>query len=159
MKEEQKMKETTEIVISKEQALFRLDGQGFWRNEDGKFKNKKIIDYFHHAISRDENGYFVSQDKGGIIEKVYFPYDDTAIFVFDLTLEPEISLILNTGRIVRLEPDQLFIRNDSLYTQTPDERIKFSERALVKISEKLEESGHHLQIRIKDKLYPIPELP
>ncbi len=154
-----KTEEKNEVIIPRDLALFRLDAQGYWRNDEGRFRNKKIIDYFHHAISKDDDGYFVSQDKGGVIEKVYFPYDDTALFVFDIIFDPEIVLTLNTGQTIPLDPDQLFIQNDNLYVQTQgDERIKFSERILVKISDKLEESEAQLQIRIKDKLHPIREL-
>jgi hypothetical protein len=150
-------KNVNEVVIPRESAVFRLDGQGYWRNSDGRFKNKKIVDYFHSSIDRDEGGYFVRQDKGDVMEKVYFPYDDTALFVVDITFGPDIVLTLNTGKKCPLDPAQLFIRDDNLYVQTPDERIKFSERALVKISERLEESGTVLQIRIGDKLHPIAE--
>lgn len=155
-----KTEEKNEVVIPRDLALFRLDAQGYWRNDEGRFKNKKIIDYFHHAISKDDGGYFVSQDKGGVIEKIYFPYDDTALFVFDIMFDPEIVLTLNTGQTIPLDPGRLFIQNDHLYVRTADnERIKFSERTLVKISGKLEESGTQLQIRIKDKWHPIRELP
>ena len=163
------MKAPNEVVIPREYALFRLDAQGYWRNADGKFKNKKIIDYFHQAIGRDSGGYFVSQDKGGIIEKVYFPYEDTAIFVFDVLFDPEvttevttevvpaIALVLNTGKRMPLNPEQLFIQNDNLYIQTDGETIKFSERALMKISARFEETEDQLQIRLGDTLYPIPQ--
>jgi hypothetical protein len=152
-------KNINEVVIPRENAVFRLDGQGYWRNSEGRFRNKKIIDYFHSSIDRDEGGYFVRQDKGGVMEKVYFPYDDTALFVVDITFDPDIVLTLNTGKKCPLDPAQLFIRDDNLYVQTPGERIKFSERSLVKISEKIEESGTALHIRIGDERYPIAERP
>ena len=52
-----------EIIISKEDAVFWMDKHGFWRNEDGKFRHKRIIDHFHKSIGKDQNGYFVSQAK------------------------------------------------------------------------------------------------
>ena len=61
-----------EIVIKKEDAVFWLDKSGCWRNNGGKFRKKKIIDLFHQSISKDDDGYFVSQIRGDILEKVYF---------------------------------------------------------------------------------------
>lgn len=146
-----------EALIPREKAVFYLDGQGYWRNEHGRFRNKKIIDYFHRAISRDENGYFVIQDKGGVIEKVYFPYEDTPLFVFDVRFGADVTLVLNTGKEIPLTPERLFIKNDSLYLHEPEELVKFTERALLKISETFEEAEGHLFIRIGTRLCPIPE--
>ncbi|MGM0402298.1 MAG: MFS transporter permease [Thermodesulfobacteriota bacterium] len=146
-----------EIIIPREKAVFYLDGQGCWRNEHGKFRNKKIIDYFHRAISRDENGYFVIQDKGGVIEKVYFPYEDTPLFAFDVYFGADVTLLLNTGKEIPLTPEQLFIKSDSLYLQSTEGLVKFTERALMKISDTFEEAEGRLFIRIGSRLYPIPE--
>lgn len=151
-------KRIKEVIIPREKAVFRLDGQGYWRNQEGRFRNKKIIDHFHRSISRDESGYFVSQDKGGIIEKVYFPCEDTAFFVFDVIFNDDITLVLNTGRQMPLMPGHLFTKNDNLYIETACDRIKFTVRALMKISGLFEESGDSgLAIRIHSRLYPIPE--
>jgi hypothetical protein len=129
------------IVIPKEKAVFWLDGNGCWQNNGGRFRKKKIIDYFHRHIDRDEKGYFVIQDKGGIWEKVYFPYEDTALFVFDIREEKnKILLTLNTGREIALNPETLCIDNDRLYTVDGDELIRFAERAMIKISRLLTEN-------------------
>jgi len=78
-------KPLTEIVIPKEEAVFFLDKQGFWRHkEQGKFENRKIIDSFHSGIRNDEYGYHLRQRLGNRIEKVYFSCEDTALFVFDV---------------------------------------------------------------------------
>lgn len=148
-----------EIIIPREKAVFCLDERGYWRNEGGRFKNKKIIDYFHRAISKDKNGYFVIQDKGGVIEKVYFPYEDTALFVFNVHFgsHGDVTLTLNTGQEMPLKPEQLFIKNDHLYVETHDDRIKFTERALMKISDTFEETHDGMAIRVDNRLYPIPE--
>lgn len=149
---------SNEMVIDKEKAVFWLDGQGYWRNEAGRFKNKKIIDHFHASIGKDDGGYFVSQDKAGVTEKVYFPYAETALFIFDVVCNDEITCILNTGKKISLEPENLFIQNDSLYLQTPDDLIKFTERAMMKISPLLEETKDTLALRVGSELYPIPEI-
>ena len=72
------------IEIPRDEAVFRLDGNGCWHNADGKFRHKKIIDYFHSSIKRDQKGYHLCQAHDNIIEKVYFHHEDTALFVFDV---------------------------------------------------------------------------
>ena len=46
-----------EIVIQKEDAVFRLDGNGRWHNQHGPFQHKKVIDYFHTCINKDKHGF------------------------------------------------------------------------------------------------------
>ncbi len=151
-----------EVIIPREKAVFWLDERGYWRNEAGKFRKKKIIDYFHRAIGRDIGGYYVIQDKGGVVEKVYFPYMDTALFAFDAEIsesDDEIVLLLNTGKRIRVRPENLFIRNDILYAETPGDRIRFTERALMKLSKFLEDANSGTGIRIGGRLCPIAEKP
>lgn len=137
-----------EIVIRRENAVFRLDRRGRWCNEFGVFRNHRISEYFHSAIHRDADGYFVWQERGNLTEKVYFPYEDTALFVTDLTLGPTITLRLNTRRQIELDPAQLFVAGDSLYLTSGDERIKFTERALMKLSEIMDFTSEGYFIRI-----------
>src|SRR5210317_1057507 len=92
------------IEIPRDEAVFRLDGNGCWQNADGKFRHKKIIDYFHSSIKRDQKGYHLYQGHDSIIEKVYFHYEDTALFVFDVHLESDIMLVLNTKKRIKLKP-------------------------------------------------------
>ena len=124
----------TEIVIPKENAVFRLDANGCWHNKSGRFRNKKIIDFFHASIRKDADGYFLFQNRENITEKVYFPYEDTALFVFDVILSDPITLVLNTGERSSLEPQKLFAQNDGLYVTIGDHRVKFTERSLMAIS-------------------------
>ena len=147
-----------EVVIPREDAVFRLDGRGYWRNRGGRFRKKKIVDYFHAAIDKDDGGYFVSQVKGDVLEKVYFPFEDTALFVFGVRFEgDEIELVLNTGRRFTLDPRGLYIRGDCIYLNQDGERIKFSERAMMQLSPVLEEGGQGLYIRCNSERYLIPE--
>jgi len=146
-----------EIVIRREDAVFRLDRRGRWCNEFGVFRNHRISEYFHSAIRRDADGYFVCQERGNLTEKVYFPYEDTALFVRDLNLGPTITLRLNTGREIELDPAQLFIAGDSLYLTAGDERIKFTERALLKLSDVMDFTSEGYFIRTGGRCHRIRE--
>jgi hypothetical protein len=146
-----------EIVIPMEEAVFWMDGQGRWHNHHGPFEHKKIIDHFNAAIQKDEDGYFVGQSHDGIYEKVYFPYQDTALFVTDLFWDEPVQLLINTGKRMDLSPELLFIRDDQLFYQKGNEIIKFSQHALTKISEKIEFSESGCSIRLNGIAYSIPE--
>jgi len=148
-----------EIIIQKEDAVFWLDKAGYWQNDGGKFRKKKIIDLFHRSIGKDENGYFISRTEEGVLEKVYFPYEDTALFVFAVLFNDDIMLKLNTGKHLPLAPEDVYIMNDNLYLTHDNETIKFSERALMQISSIMEEDtpGGRLMININGNRFCIPE--
>jgi hypothetical protein len=149
-------KTSREIVISKENAVFWLDKNGSWHNAGGKFKHKKIIDYFHSCIKRDRGGYHLCQVNGNTIEKVYFRFEDQALFVFDVIQRNDIILVLNTKKQVKLKPRKLYTRGDNLYMRMGDETIKFSEKGLMKISHFLEYENRRFYIRLKNRRYNIP---
>ena len=140
--------ELKEVVVPREEATFWLDRWGYWCNAHGRFQHKKIIDYFHAAIARDEKGYFVAQVNGDCREKVYFRYEDTALFVFDVLLNDRPTLVLNTRKHIPLDPDALFIHNDYLYMRQDGHLIKFNERSMLKISALFEHDGDTCFIRI-----------
>ncbi len=146
-----------EIVIPREKAVFWLDRNGRWRNSDGPFRNRRIIDYFHSAIRRDAAGYYVCQEREGLREKVYFPFEDTALFAVAVETGEPAEIILNTGRRLPLDPQALFIENDALYTLAEEERVKFTDRALMKLSELLEFEGETYFIRLAGRRHPIRE--
>jgi hypothetical protein len=149
-----------EIVIPKEKAVFWLDCRGYWRNRHGRFERPRIIAKFHAAIERDRHGYYLAQVNGEVREKVYFHHEDTALFVFGLRIADEaVTLILNTGRELPLKPETLFIQGDALYTSVAGERIRFSEKALVKISRLLEDDGQTCYLCLGDARVAIPEKP
>jgi hypothetical protein len=145
----------TEIIIPKERAIFWLDKNGRWHNEHGEFEHKKIIEYFHSSIKRDENGYYLFQKRGDVQEKVYFHYEDTALFAVDLIKDNDITLMLNTRKQIKLMPRNLFIHEDNLYMRMGAETIKFSERGLMKISDLLEYDNDRYFIKIKNRKYKI----
>ena len=129
----------TEVVISKEDAVFWMDGNGRWRNAHGEFQHKKVNEFFHTSIEKDDGGYFLRQDRGDVVEKVYFRYEETAVFVFDVILDEDIVLVLNTGRRIRLEPDRLSVKGDSLLMHAGNEVFKFTDRSMMKIGRFIDE--------------------
>ena len=137
--------EIEEIVIPREKAVFRMDARGRWHNEHGLFEHPKIIAYFNANIRRDEGGYYLSQEINGHLEKVYFPYADTALFAVDLLGPENADLLLNTGLRVPLAADRLAMRGDVLYQLMGDDdrhgdRIRFSERCLLKLADRIVET-------------------
>jgi hypothetical protein len=148
-------KKQTEIVISKEDAVFWLNGNGRWHNAHGEFQHKKIIDYFHSAIQKDEQGYYLYQERENLREKVYFHYEDTALFVVDLIVDDDITLVLNTKRRIKLKPKNLYTKNDNLYMRLGQETVKFADRGLMKMSDLLEFKDEQYFIKIKKRRYRI----
>jgi hypothetical protein len=148
-------KKKKEVVVKKEEALFWLDGRGRWHNQDGPFENRRIIKHFHASIRWDKDGYHLAQNHRDYREKVYFPYEDTALFVFDVKKGEDVFLILNTGKRAKLKPRNLVIGGDDLYMEDGGNRIKFTEHALIQISSLLEFEGDASYIRVRGRRYRI----
>jgi hypothetical protein len=150
-------KKLREVVIPKEQALFRLDARGRWHGEDGEFLHRKIIEHFHASIRKDKLGFHLMQMHGDFREKVYFPYEDTPLFVFDVLKGEKLELVLNTRKRMKLMPRKLFIKDDDLYIRVANDRAKFTEHALLRLSPFLEFKEERAYVKIKDRRYRIPE--
>lgn len=150
-------KKLEEIIISKENTNFWLDKHGKWHNEYGEFQHKEIIDFFHSNIKKDRNGYYVSQIYKGVREKVYFRYEDTALFVFDVVKEEGITLVLNTKKTLRLNPKKLFLQNEDIYTKVGKEKAKFVGRGMERLADLLEYDNGFL-ITLDGRRYRISEL-
>ncbi|MCG6909033.1 MAG: MFS transporter permease [Deltaproteobacteria bacterium] len=123
-----------EIVIEKEDAVFHMDAHGCWKNRHGRFRHKKVIDYFNTCIRKDRHGFYLTQQQEDTVEKVYFPYEETAYFVFDVVIGDTITLVLNTGQRLELNPDQLYIKSDCLYVYDGQDLIKFTDRSMMKMA-------------------------
>jgi hypothetical protein len=147
-----------EVIIPRERAVFWMDAHGRWHNAHGPFENPKIISYFNANIHRDADGYYLSQELNGHIEKVYFPYQDTALFIVDLGGESKEELILNTGAHLPLDPDRLAMRGDDLYQLRDGEQLKFTERALLKLADRIETSGGRYYFCAEEGRHPIKVL-
>ena len=144
-------------MIPRNQAAFRLDGRGRWHGEGGEFLHRRIIEHFHASIRKDEEGFHLLQKHPDFVEKVYFPYEDTPLFVFDVLEGEAFELVLNTRKKMKLMPRKLFIRNDDLYMRAGGDRIKFTEQALVKISPFLAFEEERAFIKVRGRRYRIPE--
>ena len=95
-------KKLKEVVVPKEKAVFWLDGRGRWHGESGEFKHRKIIEHFHSSIRKDKQGFHLMQRHRHFREKVYFPYEDTPLFVFDVLTGENIEIVLNTRKRMKL---------------------------------------------------------
>ncbi len=157
MQNQQKEKTVKEIIIPKENAVFWMDTDGVWHNEHGKFESPKIIRYFNTSIQKDENGYHLYQERDGTREKVYFPCEETAIFVVQVIQGSPVQLVLNTEKIIRLKPEQLYMENDQLYIQQEDGLIKFSQKALMAFAPLLDEVDGQLFLCMDGERFPVPE--
>lgn len=147
-----------EIVIQKEDATFWMDGQGRWINEFGRITKPSIIKHLNRSIDFDDSGFFVSQENCGRMEKVYFRYEDTALFAIDLKAASDhIHLILNTKEEILLDPESLLIKDDCMFMKVGATVVKFSERALLKISKNLKDVDGKAVLVWAEKSYPINE--
>ncbi|MGD8369070.1 MAG: MFS transporter permease [Desulfobacterales bacterium] len=144
------------ITIPREKAVFRLDQNGRWRHGEEKFTNQKIIQYFHSRIRKDEDGFFLHQEHSQYIEKVYFPYEDTPLFVFRITDDTPPLLFLNTGERLPLEPEKLFVKGDILYTLRDGDFVRFSQDCMLAISRRLDLVDGDYVIEMDGKKRVIP---
>jgi hypothetical protein len=146
-----------QIIIPEDQAGFRLDGNGRWHNRYGPFEHAKIIDHFHAAIQKDARGFHLCQVHDGVVEKVYFPYADTALFVFDVDIGDPIMLSLNTGLKFALQPADLFVRGDHLYVRMDEDRAKFTDRCLMKMAPLLSYEADRYVLTINAQSFVVSE--
>jgi hypothetical protein len=147
------------MIIPKEKAVFRLDKNGVWHIDDEKFTNQKIINYFHSIIKKDKDGYFLEQEHKHFIEKVYFPYEDTPLFVFRIIKRDDgLILCLNTGESIKLDPETLIMKNDSLYVQNGEDLIKLNANALLLLARYMDDVDDKYFITIDEKRYLIPSM-
>ena len=146
-----------EIIIPKDQAVFWLDGNGRWHNRYGPFEHAKIISHFHASIRKDAQGYHLYQELEGVVEKVYFPYEDTALFVFDVELNNPVMLTLNTGRKFALQSEDLFVIGDCMYVRIDEDRAKLTDRCLMKMAPLISNEGDQYVLKINGQLFVVSE--
>ncbi len=112
-----------------------MDKDGVWHNEHGKLEHPKIIKYFNQSMGKDDQGYFLSQIINDVEEKVYFSYEETAVFVVGFVKKDAwIELTLNTLDTIALDPEALYIKADALFMETDDHLVKFTQKALAQMS-------------------------
>lgn len=139
-------------TIPKEDAVFWLDAEGRWHNQHGPFEHPKVSAYFHACIQRDAGGYYVGQQRDAVYEKVYFRYEDTALFVFGVEEHDAVTTLrLNTGLKIDLNPDDLFVKDDRLYTRTDLGPARFNQKCLLQVAQRIEEQDGDLFITLGGK--------
>jgi hypothetical protein len=154
---EMKSDRIKQVVVPRQQAVFWMDGQGRWHNQHGPFEHKKIIDHFNASIRKDRDGYYVGQCRDGLFEKVYFNYHETARFAVNLVGRDQIQMELNSGEVVAVTPDLMFIHDDQLFHHYGEEIIKFSESALMQISRHIESDADGYILRWMGSNYRLKE--
>ncbi|WP_020590167.1 MFS transporter permease [Desulfobacter curvatus] len=136
-------------IIPKDQAVFWMDKDGSWQNEHGKLEHPKIIKYFNQSIQKDDQGYFLCQTINDVEEKVYFPYEETAVFVVDLVRKDAgIELTLNTLDTITLNPEALYIKADALFLETYAHLVKFTQKALAQMTAFLTDTPQGLTFKL-----------
>ncbi|MDY7037446.1 MAG: DUF1285 domain-containing protein [Thermodesulfobacteriota bacterium] len=147
------------MIIPKEKAVFRLDKNGAWHTDNEKFTNQKIINYFHSIIKKDKDGYFLEQEHKHFIEKVYFHYEDTPLFVFHIIKRDDgLILCLNTGKDISLDPEKLLMKNDNLYIQNDEDLIKLNANAMLSLADYMDDVDDQYFITIDGKRHLIPRI-
>jgi hypothetical protein len=58
---------------------------------------------------------------------------------------------------MKLRPRRLFIQDDDLYIQLGEDRAKFTEHALIRLSPFLEFEEDQVFVKVKGRRYKIPE--
>lgn len=153
------------VVIPRDRAAFRMDGNGVWHGENGRFRKKSIIDHFNAALGHDAGGFFLSQINGEVREKVYFPCEETAFFAVDAVSggregaeASDLRVLLNTGETVPVTPAGLRYRGDALYFLRDGVPIKFTDRCLLRLADRLAETPDGgYGFRWGGGVHPIPE--
>ena len=133
--------EIEEIVVPGEEAVFRMDENGVWHNRHGRITHSRIIAHFNASIEKDADGFFLYQAYDNIREKVYFPYEGTALFAVDVIMYPGITLVLNTKKRVPFLPEALFVEKDHLCMRIGDTYIKFTEHVMMILIDHIEEKN------------------
>jgi len=147
------------FIITKEQSEIVLSATGEWFHRGEPFENIKIIEYFHRAIRRDQNGrYYLHNRYEGKEEHVYIEVEDVAYFVrrFGANATGHYQVTLNTGDEQELDLNTL--EEDSrgvMYCRVLDnDRARFSDVALQQLADLagMDDNGIYLELNGK-KVY------
>jgi hypothetical protein len=110
-------------------------------------------------IKKDKDGYFLEQEHKHFIEKVYFQYEDTPLFVFRIIKRDDgLILCLNTGENIKLDPEKLLMKNDNLYIQNDEDLIKLNANALFSLADYMDDVDDQYVINIDGKRHFIPRM-
>ncbi len=104
------------------------------------------------------NGYYLEQEHEHFLEKVYFPYEDTPLFVFRIIKRDGLVLCLNTGEKIKLDPEKLLTRNDTLYIQNHGDLIKLNANAMLSLADYMDDVDDQYVIDLDGKRHLIPRM-
>lgn len=144
-------------IVSKEESRLRLSADGQWFYEDDAFSNAKIIDFFHQSIRKDDAGrFFLYSRYKGEEEWVYFEAEDTAYFVWDISLDEEqgsFVLFLNTGAEEVLDASTLQEDSQGVLRcrLSRGDRARFTIPSLRRLAEFVEEEGDRIFLKSQGK--------
>jgi hypothetical protein len=146
--------ESVPRITSKEESQIRLSETGKWFHQGQPFENGKIIEFFHRAIRKDDQGeYFLYNRVGNKTEHVYFEVADTAYFVMDIGSKPETNLlegILNSGQQVSIAIESLVEdERGAMYCQVlSNDRARITQPALEKLADmsEMDKAGVFIKI-------------
>ncbi len=92
----------------------KLDKQGYWFHNEKPVLNKNISIFFNRHIVWDEDSkeYYIQYGKG----RATFDYEDTPYFITQISINKNITFLLNDESEEELKNSELFLGNDnSLY--------------------------------------------
>lgn len=141
-------------VVSSEESEIRLREDGKWIHQGEPFSNRKIIDFFHRAIRKDEKGeYYLHNIYDGKEEHVYFQVEDTAYFVVTLEFDQKaqaFKVTLNTGDdgFVDVRGFQTDERDVMYCRVLDDDRARLTENAMHQLADlsKMDAGGVYVEL-------------
>jgi Uncharacterized protein conserved in bacteria len=144
--------ETMTRIVSKEESGISLSARGDWFHHGEPVLHPRVIQLFHRAIRRDDEGrYYLYNVVGALEENVYFEVEDTAFFVLRLEFDEatkSFTVCLNNEDKETLDVKTL--REDErgvMYCRTQDgDRARFSQSALMSLSDFVKTEGDLIYI-------------
>jgi hypothetical protein len=141
-------------IVPKEESGISLSARGEWFHHGEPVLHPGVVQLFHRAIRRDDQGrYYLYNVIGTLEENVYFEVEDTAFFVvrldfdaatksFSVTLNNEDKETLDVKTLHEDERGVMYCR-----TQNGD-RARLSPSALMSLSDFVKTEGEFLCLDI-----------
>jgi hypothetical protein len=141
-------------IVSKEESGISLSARGDWFHHGEPVEHPRVVQLFHRAIRRDDEGrYYLYNALGTLEEHVYFAVEDTAFFVLRLDFDQatrSFTVTLNNEETETLDVKTL--REDErgvMYCRTKNgDRARFSPSALMRLSDFVKTEGDLIYIDV-----------